>query len=854
MTPYPRCSSFFVTLFASIFGTMIPMTFFVLRSRVGTSREAKAADFTPMDPSMARAIAIRCSATRDFSARFERRVFARSRTRKNSTMRASRLSFSKRWPRSAIRRVRRSWRSWDRVGLYCARTILRGHLRLPAPRGVVRLEDLPVDLREPCLVDRREELPADLEGLLDRAVLLVPLADELLLEAVRELEHLPVPLGEGLLPDDRHEASGVLAFRVGGVELVGHLFVILPSPTLPDPRVHEPRKGGQRVDGREDALTMQLAVHGDLALRDVSREVRDGVGPVVVRDRHDRDLRDAPRLPADPARALVHRGEIRVHVPGVSAAARDLLPGGPDLSEGLRVVRHVREDDEDGHADLIGEVLRRRQGHPGGDEPLYGGVVGEVQEQDRALEGPRALEVVHEHAGLLVGDSHRGEDDPEGLLAPEDLRLARDLEGDLVMGQPGAREQGELLPAHEGIEPVNRRDPRLDELRRVLPGVGVDRRARDRHALLGDDRRAAVRGLARAREDAPEHVPRHGELDCLPEELHARRAVDPRGPLEDLDDDDLPRGVEDLPPLSRAIGKADLNELVVAHGLRLLDEDEGARNGRDRPVLLRHQRTSSFLKSSSMRASAFSSSASNFSSYFTRVRSSRDLRPATSLRGTSRATAFPPRSAYLLIDEMSLNCRSGGQNVSTGWYAFCCRKISRIIRATSRVSCCSGGSAPAPTSRTISSSSASSWRVRWVHCRSFGQSSFTFVRKYSSRVWTYRLYDVSQLIAGKCRRARSAVSRAQNTFTIRRVPWVTGSEKSPPLGDTAPTTLTDPSRPLRVFARPARSYNSERRALKNAGNPSSPGISSSRLEISRIASAHRDVESAMRATLYPMSR
>src|SRR5437667_104663 len=44
------------------------------------------------------------------------------------------------------------------------------------------------------------------------------------------------------------------------------------------------------------------------------------------------------------------------------------------------------------------------------------------------------------------------------------------------------------------------------------------------------------------------------------------------------------------------------------------------------------------------------------------------------------------------------------------------------------------------------------------------------------------------------------------------------------------------------------------RADEYAGKPSSPGISSSRLEISRIASAHRDVESAIKATLYPMSR
>src|SRR6266511_4738736 len=172
MIPYPRSSSFLRTLFASIFGTMIPMTFFVLSCRVGTSLEASAADRTPIDTSIARAIAIRCSATRYLSARFDRSVFARSSTRKNSTISASRFSFSSRWPRSAIRRVRRSWSSWDRVGLYSARTILRAHLRRTAVLRRVLLEGLAVDFQEPGVLQCRQELPTDLESIDDAPILL----------------------------------------------------------------------------------------------------------------------------------------------------------------------------------------------------------------------------------------------------------------------------------------------------------------------------------------------------------------------------------------------------------------------------------------------------------------------------------------------------------------------------------------------------------------------------------------------------------------------------------------------------------------------------------------------------------
>src|SRR2546428_2493712 len=283
---------------------MMPITFFVFSWSVGTSFEARAADRTPIDPSIARAMASRCSATRYLSARCERSVFARSRTRKNSTINASRFSFRRRWPRSAVRLVRRSWRSWDRVGLYSARTTLRTHLGRAAILRVVLVERLPVNLRQPSLVDRRQEAPSDLEGVLNGPVLLGALADELLLEPVGEFEHLPVPVRKRLLPDDGDETADVLSFRVRRVELVRDLLVVLARPVFPDPGVHEPGQGGERINRRVDPFPVQFPVHRDLAFRDLPGQVRDGMGPIVLRDRHDGELGDACRPFAGPPRPL----------------------------------------------------------------------------------------------------------------------------------------------------------------------------------------------------------------------------------------------------------------------------------------------------------------------------------------------------------------------------------------------------------------------------------------------------------------------------------------------------------------------------------------------------------------------
>ena len=50
-----------------------------------------------------------------------------------------------------------------------------------------------------------------------------------------------------------------------------------------------------------------------------------------------------------------------------------------------------------------------------------------------------------------------------------------------------------------------------------------------------------------------------------------------------------------------------------------------------------------------------------------------------------------------------------------------------------------------------------------------------------------------QFILGKCFLYASFLSKPQKTYTILSVLIVTGSEKSPPGGETAPTIVTLPS-------------------------------------------------------------
>ena len=117
-------------------------------------------------------------------------------------------------------------------------------------------------------------------------------------------------------------------------------------------------------------------------------------------------------------------------------------------------------------------------------------------------------------------------------------------------------------------------------------GVGVDGSTGDVQALLGNDLRAAIDGLAATGEDPPEHLPSHGHLDGLAGEPDAAVPADTGGGLEDLDHDQFVARVEDLPPLDGAVGEDDVHEFPIPNRLGLLDKDEGPGNLGDRPVFL----------------------------------------------------------------------------------------------------------------------------------------------------------------------------------------------------------------------------------------------------------------------------
>merc|ERR1712187_472254 len=124
---------------------------------------------------------------------------------------------------------------------------------------------------------------------------------------------------------------------------------------------------------------------------------------------------------------------------------------------------------------------------------------------------------------------------------------------------------------------------------------------------------------------------------------------------------------------------------------------------------------------------------------------------------------------------------------------FCCKKSSRMILATSRVHFWSSDKESLPTNWTISCKSSSFCKISLNFCckKLYSGSNFS---KYGSKMRMYLEKEMFQFTDGKCLRCANFLSKPQNTCTMLRVADVTGSVKSPPGGDTAPTIVMEPSR------------------------------------------------------------
>ena len=119
---------------------------------------------------------------------------------------------------------------------------------------------------------------------------------------------------------------------------------------------------------------------------------------------------------------------------------------------------------------------------------------------------PVSLEALNKIVGFLKGDTHSGKDNDKGIVGTAHLGLARNLCGQLGMGQTAGGEDRKLLSAHQSVQAVNGGDAGLNEFLRIIPGGGVHGQAIDICAAVGQDIRAAVNRAAQTVKDSSQHI------------------------------------------------------------------------------------------------------------------------------------------------------------------------------------------------------------------------------------------------------------------------------------------------------------------------------------------------------------
>ena len=141
------------------------------------------------------------------------------------------------------------------------------------------------------------------------------------------------------------------------------------------------------------------------------------------------------------------------------------------------------------------------------------------------------------------------------------------------MRQAGGREDRQLLAAHKRVQAVNGGYARLNEFRRIVARRGIDRRAIDVKALIGNNGRSAVDRRSHAVEHASQNIARNGKLGAVSQKTHLTvRKVDAGGAFEQLHERVVAVDFQYLTAAHRAVRQFDFAELVILDALDLFDE------------------------------------------------------------------------------------------------------------------------------------------------------------------------------------------------------------------------------------------------------------------------------------------
>ena len=274
--------------------------------------------------------------------------------------------------------------------------------------------------------------------------------------------------------------------------------MILSGVTLTDTILHQSGQRRQNIDRRINCLAVKLTVQNDLTLGDVSGQVRDRVGDIVVGHGQNRDLGYRTVHTLHDTGALIKSSQFTVQITRITFSGRNLSFGGGNLTHGLGERSHIGKNYQDMHAFLKSKVLSGSQRYLRSDQSLNYRIVCQVQIHDNVVGNAALLEGLAEEVCHIVFNAHSRENNSEFLIGSRVSQgsLFYDLSCQTVMGKSVSGEDRQLLTSDQSSQSVDGGNTGTDIVSRVLTGYRVQRQTVDIQTALCLDLSQSVDGLS----------------------------------------------------------------------------------------------------------------------------------------------------------------------------------------------------------------------------------------------------------------------------------------------------------------------------------------------------------------------
>lgn len=257
---------------------------------------------------------------------------------------------------------------------------------------------------------------------------------------------------------------------------------------------------------------MQLSINENLTFSDISSKIWDWVSNIIIGHGQDGNLSNGSVLSSDSTGSLVDGGEIGIEITWIRSSSWDFFSGGGDFSEGIRVGRHISQDDQDVQFSLVSQILSSGKSKTWGNNSFDGWVLSQVKEKNDSLHGSVLFEIGSEESGDFHVDSHSSEDDGEVLirviknvLTLNQGCLSDDLGTDLVVWETVGGEKWNFLSSGNRVHGIDGGDTCLDHFLGVFSAVWVNGLTIDVQELLSQHWGTLVDGDSGTVERSSQH-------------------------------------------------------------------------------------------------------------------------------------------------------------------------------------------------------------------------------------------------------------------------------------------------------------------------------------------------------------